>query len=166
MFSLSFSLTFYIYYIKNLQLFQNLKRVKFCVRCSCLSNFGGRSAQLLQLQLLLKFDSCFCSWFLGLKFDTAPPAANDCENLTKFVKFHRSVNCEQIVNKTEKALTTASRHGKMGREALRRKKVGLKFDKLDVKRLNYDKKIKDLVLDISSHFFVLSFALYENVFFY
>lgn len=37
-------------------------------------------------------------------------------------------------------MTTASRYGKMGREALRRKKVGLKFDKLDVKRLNYDEK--------------------------
>ena len=47
-----------IYYIKNSQLFQNLKRVKFCARCSCLSNFGGRRTQLLQLQLLLKFDSC------------------------------------------------------------------------------------------------------------
>ena len=58
-----------------------------------------------------------------------------------------------------------SRRDKMGREALCCR-VGLKFDKLDVKRLNYNEKIKDLVLDISSHFFVLSLALNENVFFY
>lgn len=36
-------------------------------------------------------------------------------------------------------MTIALRRGKMGREALRGR-VGLKFDKLDVKRLNYDEK--------------------------